>query len=527
MKSTYKLQKEEFTKRMQKIRKLISIEKYQQALKEFTLLEKQTPFKKTIEINKCGVLIDIGFGLKDVKKVKEGIDIGENLLQTDIYEKIKDHIHYNLANGYIAIFELSEYGKCIDKHPQSKHLQNAKSHFRKAIKFINNIDHNLQKQLWTNYGNCLDYLGRSVEALYAYDKALKIDPNFSMALGNKAKALYSFADISGEYKTAIYVIAYQAIKSIIGKQDLKEVGGIAAKKSFENELKRIESILKDKTILEKKLTHSKYDLSKFSNFERHYINFCTKEKLFLNFHIHEEECKAATNDSIFITMTTSKKEHYRFFELAKYINQIKEDFAAARFLLVQSQYKRRYLTNISQMTVFINTSDYSEFNLYLGLLKASFKEAYNILDKIAFFINDYLKLSFPEEKIYFTYKEFWQKDNKLRDELLNSKNISLYALYDIFLDFRSKHYGKIRDIRNALTHRKLVIFDSLLIRSDKKRDKDSIDYQTMLTETIHLLQFVKSAIIYLINFVNTEENKKYMNKKGVILPIYVDKLQLF
>ncbi|GAH88502.1 unnamed protein product, partial [marine sediment metagenome] len=51
---------------------------------------------------------------------------------------------------------------------------------------VDQCDFKLRKQIWTNYGNCLDTLGRTIEALYAYDEVLKIDSNFPMAMGNKA-----------------------------------------------------------------------------------------------------------------------------------------------------------------------------------------------------------------------------------------------------------------------------------------------------------------------------------------------------
>ena len=159
--------------------------------------------------------------------------------------------------------------------------------------------------------------------------------------------------------------------------------------------------------------------------------------------------------------------------------------------------------------------------MYFGLLKSAFKEAYNILDKIAVFINDYYKLGLTEDKIYFT--SIWQNDKKIRDKILKSKNISLYALYDICQDFKSDHYKNIQNIRNALVHRKLVIFDSVLTDWDKKDDKHNIGYDTMLSETINLLRLTKSAIIYLINFVNIEENKKRSN--GLIAPMFVDTSQ--
>jgi hypothetical protein len=58
---------------------------------------------------------------------------------------------------------------------------------------------------------------------------------------------------------------------------------------------------------------------------------------------------------------------------------------------------------------------------------------------------------------------------------------------------------------------------------DKKDDKNNIGYNTMLNETINLLRSTKSAIIYLINFVNIEENKKRSN--GLIAPMFVDTSQ--
>lgn len=497
--------------------------KYQEALLAFKLLEKEHPNNKTIEFNKLALLVDTGYGLKDEKIIQEGLDVGEKCLKANKYEKHQADLHYNLANGYTALFTLTERDKGIERIPQSENLQKAKSHFRKAVQYMNDFDFDLKKQLLVNYANCLDTLGRGMESLCEYNKALQIDYKFSMAIGNKAKALCSFADISGEYRAAIYVEAYQAINSIINNQDLIEFGGVRAKQSFEKELKKIKSLFRDRKVLIKKLKHRKYNSTKLSDFEKFYLELCIRETLFLNFHIHEDNCEAAIRDPLFISLITDVEDDDTFYKLAKYINQIKEDYATARLLLVQSQYKRKDFDRISRRTTFVNTLDYSQFNLYYGLLKSSFKEAYNILDKIAVFINDYYKLGLKEKKIYFT--SIWKKDGKIRDEILHSKNISLYALYDIYQDFKSGYYERVQEIRNALTHRKLVIFDFTLASSDKRRDKYNIDYESMLNETINLLQLVRSAIIYLINFVNIEENKKRKKSKKPILPMYVDTSQ--
>jgi len=510
------------------ISELINSGDYQKALKCFRDLETNNPKNNTLKFNKVGLLIDIGFGLKNSKIVKEGIVTGEKLLKDSFYENQKTNLYYNCANGYTSLYHL-EYDRERDAKQivDNENLQNAKCNFREALKETNHFDSKFRSQLWTNYGNCLDSLGRGVEALYAYDKALKIDPGFPMALGNKAIGLRFFADISGTYREAVYIKSYKMLISVLKNEDLVKFGGIAAKKGFEYETKQIEGRFKDKSLLSKNSEHPQYDLSRATSFEKFYIGFCSKHKLFLNFHIHEDEWETSTVDPVFISLITSIDDNETFYNLAKHINQIKEDYAIARLLLVQSQFKRKDFDNISKKTTFVNTLDYSMFNIYIGLLKSAFKEAYNILDKISRFVNEYYKLGVGSNIYYTTIWQYGNNKNgwKIRPEIVNSKNISLYALYDIFLDFKSGYYKKIRGIRNASVHERLVIYDSVLTSWDKKMDKYNIGYETMFSQTIELLQLVKSSIIYLINFVQLEEEKKKKDSTGLIAQMHVDTTQ--
>ena len=494
---------------------LINKGKYQKALDHLQDLEVKDPRDKIIEFSKVGFLIDIGKGLENSQIVKEGISLGEEILENFDFKKYKYNLRYNIANGYMVLHSLESKSIGIEQIVDNENLQRAKSYFREAIKEEDDLDLNFKKQLWTSYGNCLDTLRRGVEALYAYDEALKIDPNFSMALGNKARAMKFFANISGVYREAIYIKSYQMLKEALKDRNID----IKAKKIFGSEIQEIENLFEDKSILSKSLNHSKYDSTNMSEFEKYYIEFCSKHKLFLNFHIHKEECEASIVDPIFISLITPIDDDETFYNLAKYINQIKEDYAVARLLLVQSQFKKEDFDSISKRTTFANTLDYSIFNIYTGLLKSAFKEAYNILDKISRFINEYYGLGIRGD-IYFT--TIWQEKGKIRPEILNSQNIGLYALYDIFLDFKSEYYRKIKDIRNASVHERLVIYDSILRDWNKKDDKYNIGYETMLSQTIELFKLVKSAIIYLINFVNLEEEKKRKESGEKIGEIFFD-----
>jgi tetratricopeptide (TPR) repeat protein len=157
---------------------LTNQDKFKEALERIKIFEKQNPNNKTVQFNKLCFLVDIGSGLRDPKIVQEGLSIGEQNLthyKNTEYEAI---INYNLANGYQSLYALSERNIGIEAIPQSVNLQKAKNHFRDAIKLCDEHNYFLKKQIWVNFGNCLDALGRGVEALYAYDETLKLDKHF-------------------------------------------------------------------------------------------------------------------------------------------------------------------------------------------------------------------------------------------------------------------------------------------------------------------------------------------------------------
>lgn len=519
---------------IQSIGSLIRAGDFKNSLKRMDEFEQNYSDDRLYKFYKPGFLIDIGVGLKSEKIIKDGIAAGELALDKAKDGKAKAYLHYCLANGYTDLFELTErIASVADRNiPQSENLWKAKQHLMNAASIEDIGDPGLTTQLLVNLGNCLDTLGRSIEAIDVYDEAISINKSFSMAIANRAKALRAFAEISDKYRAAIYVEAYQDIQSVINNPDLVAVGGQSAKQAFEHELHYIESRFQDKSLLKKKLKHPKYKTDNLSNFEKFYLDLCQKEKLFLNFHIHQDHCEAAIEDPIFIRLITKVDDDDTFYKFAKYLNQIKEDYAVARLLLVQSLYRQEDFNRISERTSFVYALDYSQFNIYTGLLKSSFKDAFNILDKVAVFINDYYQLGFREEDIYFDSirgrgrsSSIWQDAGVIRKEILNSENISLYALYDIYRDFQSGKHQRIQSIRNALTHRRLVIYDSGITDWDSKLDRHNIGYNTMLVETIQLMKLVKAAIIYLVNFVNVEESKKRKAGGKPILDMYADTSQ--
>lgn len=488
---------------------------YREALAALQDYEARYPNDQNLHYYKHGILIDIGLGLGP-EVVQKGVQFGEQLLNEKTYQKYSADIKYNLSNGYSYLYKLKEYGK-FTAIPHSENLQKAKLYNREALHDVNETNSELKKRILVNLANCYDALGRGVEAIDVYEDVLKLDPHFSMAVGNRARALKYFADISGEYRVSIYIESHQAIKSILNCSDLLEIGGYEAKTGFEATLRDIESLFTDTDLLSQTIVHPKYNDSRLSKFERFYLEFCMRERLFLNFHLHQRDTKAAIADPIFISMITRIDEKDRFYDLAKRINQIKENFVVARLILVESQFKRKALDNISKRTTYVDSLDYSRFDIYGGLLKSAYELSYNVLDKIGCFINDYCELGVKEKKVHFT--SIWQDGNQMRNKLFNTKNISLYALYDIYRDFKSGYNEQMRQIRHALTHRRLVVYD--LLRPGRQLDPAyEILYDSLLEQTKRLMRLTRAAVIYLINFVNEEEKKKYKDD-GIVVPFHV------
>lgn len=478
-------------------------------------LRREYPNNKGVIFNEPGILIESGGISKDIDIVKEGIEKGIALVEGGIPEEQKTDLHYNVANGHFALFNLEQHESLSDRLNNS-HLQDAKHHFRQAMKLDPRSD--LKVRILVNYGSFLDFLGRGVEALYCYDDVLNINPEYSMAIGNRALAKMFLANISGAFRAETYIEAYQEMKSVIDNDDLIAIGGRSANESFKRELTKIEGHFKDKSVLQQNLKGGKSKFKFTSDFEREYIEFCRRYKLFLNFHTGIHDDPDSILDSAFIRITTPVDDDTTFYSLSKKLNEIKEDFLVSKVLLVQSQFRRDDLNSISKKVAFVNTLDYANYNIYSALLKSAFRNCFNILDKIAFFINDYLGLNMKDSSI--SFHRIWEKEKTVKEEIRITNNISLFALYDIHLDLDSDK--RLSKWRNSMTHRKLTVYESTLTGWDEKEDNENIGSETMLSETIKLMQLARSAIIYLMNFVEIEENKKRSELDGIVPQIFAD-----
>lgn len=462
-----------------------------------------------VSCNAAGLLIDIGSTSQREEIVKQGIATLEKDFDAIICnDRLAANAYYNRGNGYYALYVMRRKDPFAYFY-NAEELSNARALFRKALKYRANS--HLKSQVWVNIGNCLDNVGRGVEALDCYEQALKCEPGHAMAIGNKGVGMLCYASVAGKHRGTFIKEAYSLLSKAL------EIGvQPEAASYFQGYLKKIEIYSGDKDIMSSDFSgYPGYTIKSGSEIEKFLIEFCMKDRLYLNPCDFCQKCDAAIGDTAVISQmvvsTSNGKDPMRqdpFLRLSSYLNQIKQDYVTARLLLVLSQYKGLNLDFADKNVRIINTMDYSIHNIRTELAKKAFKSLADILDKVAFFIKDYLNLNMADEKVDF-HSVWYDYDKKIkkrviRPKIQQTKNVSLNALFDLHLDFEYQGaYHPLKKMRNALTHRFIDVREML-----DREDDENISPETLLSRTIELARLTRSSILHLLQFVDLEERKR-------------------
>jgi len=435
-----------------------------------------------------GLLSNIGSDQKSIKVLSCVI----KRLKSKKNELPLDKYYYDLANTISAKADI-EF-KAPSDLPyliNSTRYKEAKNTFL----LVEKDDSSHFERATTNIANILEKYGRNYEALYTYDRALRFNPNFGMALGNKAIALEYYCLLAPQQSLVLLNQSYLLLKQALKDKKISEVGGPFAAENFEKKLISIERYFKGEKYTPKDLQQPK-NITKYQQFvlkNNLFLNydfgyFYDRESLKDNFfpNLHEEfNSKKSSKTSIM-----SERTYFCF----NVFNQLMEDFITSRY----NFYKAINLKckKIDKDTNYVYTYDYTAHSLKFGMLKSVFSSLYNCLDKIAHLINYYFskkEINVNNLDIYFD----WFTSEEFKEIIVEKQNYRLLALFSLSLDFKSNApFYKLCRMRNRITH------SFLNVATDYSPSKEHEIYETsedLLIEYIHLLFIlVKSAIIYAI-----------------------------
>ena len=143
-------------------------------------------------------------------------------------------ISYNLASAQLGIWQLA-----VEQAGLGDALLNKRSHLHEARRLFNFVaqhkdaDTELRLKALTDQGNSFDIVGRYLDALDCYERALKLDSSFGMAAGNRGITLLNIAPLMGGHESHVLLQAASDLDIAIGDHDrVVRCGGQSALEIF-------------------------------------------------------------------------------------------------------------------------------------------------------------------------------------------------------------------------------------------------------------------------------------------------------
>jgi len=164
--------------------------------KDLIKINDLSKYSDEMKIEIVGTLFDLSLDNKSIKGIHHGLSLAKQIDYDSLNEINQTTLEYCISNGYSSLRELKYRNTKNDWNFQFEELIKEIYHLRKAMssKGFKEIDKLRKCQIFTNLGNLFSYIGRFVEAQEYWNNAISIDPNFVMAICNKARGFLYYSD---------------------------------------------------------------------------------------------------------------------------------------------------------------------------------------------------------------------------------------------------------------------------------------------------------------------------------------------
>ena len=377
--------------------------------------------------------------------------------------------------------------------------------------------------IYTNLAAALYQIGRFVEAIEYWNKALDIKPDFSMAKGNRGLGLIHYAH-------ALYDDDHALLFLRQARDDLKSAleSGVErqAEPVFQNYFHDLEHALSSEAMPHIN-SHVQPNIPGKTEEEINYRTWCLEYRLFLNPLNDLGTFPSAASDLLCTPSIIMEKGETPYFH--GFYNQIKQEYVSARWLYYDGITSQAQHFSDSHVLL-LNTLDYPVYGLAAEKIKISFRMLYSLFDKIAFFLNRYMPLSIKEKKVHF--RTFWYENhtrtNTLRKTLELSENWPLRGLFWLSKDLYEDRDGfkealepdarELLAIRNHLEHKYLKYHEppeKLPYSNDNSESFGfSIHRKDFEIKVLRILKMVRAALIYLALAIHSEEKRRLEQRKA-------------
>ena len=453
------------------------------------------------------VYADAGIRLKEIALVQEGVRIWGEM---DPHESVT--ISYNLASAQLGIWQLA-----VEQEGMGDAWLNKRSHLHEARRLFDFVvqhkegDTELRLKALTDCGNSFDIVGRYLDALDCYERALKLDSSFGMAAGNRGITLLNVASLMGGHESHVLFQAASDLDIAITDQErVLHNGGQSALETFKRRRAGFR-VTEDLHHSATKLLPQLGDL---------HLDWCLRNQLFL--HISPDCIRAGseTLDTVtFKSISMSLAEDAaldRANEIVDAFNTIKQDYIVARYLIwlaatedspIQGQAK-----TITRRTSFWDSLNYAYWGVRPGIGIQALKGNLDTLDTIAAFVHLYFRTGRGVRDIEFrTLPYAGRSKKKLAPSLAEAlkppeQNRGLAALFDLSAELDEQSTSPLRRLiqrRHAATHRFLSVH--IEGTPDSSDWIERLSWPELLEESLESLRITRRAILYLAQMIHIHE----------------------
>jgi hypothetical protein len=396
--------------------------------------------------------------------------------------------------------------------------------------------HVLRKcQILTNLANELDQIGRFIEAVEMWDRALRLKEKFAMARGNRGIGLSRYARslYDGRHARFMLVAADDALTAAMRDDALYESADHQSSRSaFEKERREIAERV-DIAAIRSDIDPHRRSLGKNAE-EKAYRIWCLANRLFINPLNDLGPLAVAAQDVLTLPSLTDSAVSANPPAIIGFFNQMKQEFVSARYLYYDGVHARGLHFSDRDVLLY-NTLNYPAYSLATEKMRAAFRLAYSLFDKIGFFLNDYFSLGHKPRQV--SFRSVWYESKGSAPPLLQRfatyQNWPLRGLFWLSKDLFEEDFQLVtepdaealNDIRNHLEHKYLQLHQEGPVASTQTLGY-ALTKEDFAAKTLRLLKLTRAALIYLSLAVRREERmRKNTRGGGPILSIPLDPLR--
>ena len=484
-----------------------------------------------------GALINYSEYLGEIDGLRRAIELNEQLEQDRLSEYHTSQRYYQLASSYSTREAFNPDSETRYTFFESDDLVEALAYLRATVAsdYIDNLPHERMLKSYTDFANLLARLGRVVEALRWYDEALKIDPKFSMALGNRGSCKMEYGSLlftEGHNPIFMHSAYNDLEKALENSDDLYP----RAERSFRGLKEQLERFSDDRLSVEAK---DEYRLGE-SEWDEKYHEWVLNYGLYLNPLNDISRHSAVAHDYFHLpNMLLPDDDDFPYPGI---YNQVKQEYASARYLYFEGVERKDDGGHISDRNVKLpDTLDYAVYGYRTEQIKTALRLSYSIFDKIAAVINQYFDVGQKQPGFNQVWHEGGDYKQGLAKPFRNSDNWPLNALFWMKKDFHHSISERdedsvvtvaheLKNLRRMVEHDYTKVFHDDIVSSPADRESgvvkdslyDAIGKIELRKATLEMLRLARAALIYLSLAIHHEERKKRENLDGPAFPVAGD-----